>query len=82
MTTTPDTGDIVHVLAIGEDWVVAFATSDRVHCCGWPFSSAPLSDVVIVERATPESRQRLLEDMADSDCPHRGPYARRRLATL
>lgn len=75
----PDTGDAVRV-PFGEEWLVAFVDGGRLYCLGWPLGSVPVSECIVIERATPEQRQRLLHDMAASGCAVRGGYARARLA--
>ena len=79
-TAPPDTGDAVRVPSIDEEWLVAFVEGGRLYCLGWPLSSVPVSECVVIERATPEQRQRILRDMAASQCTARSNYARNRLA--
>lgn len=61
---TIDTGDTVHHAPSGEDWVVAYVQGDRLAWCGWPEGEAKLSDCTLIQKAAPEYRQKLLEDMA------------------
>jgi hypothetical protein len=61
---TIDTGDTVHHAPSGEDWVVAYVRGDRLAWCGWPEGEAKLSDCTLIQKAAPEYRQKLLEDMA------------------
>jgi hypothetical protein len=79
MSERPDTGDVVRVPSIGEEWIVAYVEGDYLYCCGWPLTGVRLSQVELVERATPERRQQLLEDMAKSSCDMRSLHARHRL---
>ena len=76
----PDTGDAVRVPSIDEEWLVAFVEGGRLYCLGWPLSSVPVSECVVIERATHERRFDLLLDMAASQCSSRSNYARNRLA--
>jgi len=59
-----DTADVVLHRPTNEQWVVAFVHDDHLTCCGWPESSAPISDCVLVQKATPEQRFNLIQDMA------------------
>lgn len=61
---TIDTGDSVHHAPSGETWVVAYVQGDRLAWCGWPEGEAKLSDCTLIQKAAPEYRQKLLEDMA------------------
>lgn len=79
MSEKPDTGDIVRVPSLDEEWIVAFVEGDYLYCCGWPLTGVRLSQVELVERATPERRQQLLKDMAESRHDMRSLYARHRL---
>ena len=75
-----DTGDTVKHGPTGETWVVAYVQGDRLAWCGWPEGTANVSDCTLVEKATPEYRDKLLRDMADiqrDDARRR--YARHRL---
>jgi len=77
-----DTGDHVRHLPSGEEWVVAFVRDDRLTLCGWPMSSALVSDCELIKKDTPEGRMRLLATMA-AYSDHSDPrtiYARERLA--
>ena len=59
-----DTGDTVFHRPTKETWLVAFVHGGRLTCCGWPESIAPISDCVLVQKATPEQRFNLIQDMA------------------
>lgn len=79
--TTIDTGDHVHHAPSGEDWVVAYVKGDRLAWCGWPAGEGALSDCTLLKKATPESRDQLLRNMAGSMNADsaRTQYARDRL---
>jgi hypothetical protein len=73
-----DTGDVVRHGPSGETWAVACVRGDRISWCGWPEGTAALSDCVLVEKATPEAREKLLRKLATmTGDDHRGRYARR-----
>jgi len=57
-----DTGDIVHHLPSGEEWLVAFVQNGMMHWCGWPPGNAEEEEFRLVCSATPEMKQRLMED--------------------
>lgn len=76
-----DTGDIVRHEPTGEKWVVAYVRGDRLAWCGWPEGEAALSDCILITKATPEGRDKLLSGMAENTDGARGRYARNRLAT-
>lgn len=60
-----DVGDYIHHGPSGECWVVGLVEGDRLYWIGWPFGgSAKLSDCTLIEKATEESRERLLRDLA------------------
>jgi hypothetical protein len=71
-----DTGDYVHHGPSNEDWVVACVDGEYMHWCGWPEGEAKLSDCTLISKATPEERQKLLEQIAsmNTDC-HRKRHA-------
>lgn len=78
-----DTGDVVRHGPTGEKWTVACVRGDRLSWCGWPEGEAQLKDCTLVEKATPEARDKLLHEMAAmTESDHRGRYARRRLAEV
>lgn len=81
VTELIDTGDFVLHKPSGEEWVVAYVENGRVACCGWPYTLAELSDCQLTAKATPEKRQKLLEDLSrmSGDDP-RKTYARRLLS--
>jgi hypothetical protein len=60
-----DTGDSVKHGPTGETWVVAYVDGDRLAWCGWPKGEAALADCTLVEKASPEARDKLLHDMAE-----------------
>lgn len=74
-----DTGDHVKHHPSGETWLVAYVTGDRLVACGWPESMVPLSDCLLVKKATPEERTNLLHSMAQSS-GSRAAYAQAALA--
>lgn len=74
-----DTGDHVHHGPSGEDWVVAYVRGDRIAWCGWPEGEAKLADCTLITKATPEYRDSLLREMAESSGT-RARYAQERLA--
>ncbi len=61
-----DTADTILHKPSGEKWLVAYARSGYVCCCGWPESLAPASDCELLEKASEEDRLALLRQMADS----------------
>lgn len=78
---TIDTGDHVRHAPSGEEWVVAYVQGDRLAWCGWPEGEALLADCTLLSKATPEYRQKLLQDMAAMPGDDaRKWYAVRRLA--
>lgn len=63
-----DTGDYVHHIPSNEDWVVACVINDDLYWCGYPFGgSAKLSDCVLLEKATEESKNKLIKEILDSN---------------
>lgn len=54
--------DIVKHHPTGEEWVVARVTETDVYPAGWPPSCAELRDCELVEKATPEQREKMIED--------------------
>ena len=75
-----DTGDIVLHEPTGEEWLVAYVKGDRLAWCGWPEGEAKLADCTLVKKATDQSRDSLLKDMAEiTGGDARGRYARDRL---
>lgn len=81
MSEEIDTGDTVFHRPTGETWIVACVQDGRLSWAGWPEGTAVISDFELVERATPEQREKLLRDMAAmSGGDHRQRYAERRLA--
>ena len=76
-----DTGDHVRHEPSGEEWLVAYATGDRLVCCGWPESMALLRDCTLTKKADAKDRDELLMRMAEmTGEDSRARYARRRLA--
>jgi hypothetical protein len=76
-----ETGDVVLHSPTGERLVVACVDGDRLSWCGWPEGMAALSDCTLVEKAGPEDKARLLEQLAALREPdHRGRHARATLA--
>ncbi len=59
-----DTGDSVKHGPTGETWLVAYVRGDRLAWVGWPPGEASLEHCQLVEKATPEYRDKLLRDMA------------------
>jgi hypothetical protein len=79
---TIDTGDLVYHAPSKERWVVAYVQNGRLAWCGWPEGEADLSDCYLVKKASPESRRKLLEELAAisvSDARQR--YAAHRLSS-
>lgn len=77
-----DTGDTVKHRPSGEIWLVAYVREERdeIAWCGWPPGLAKLSDCDLVEAATPEKRDKYLNELARiSGNDHRRSYARHRL---
>jgi|GEM_PF-1751282 len=78
--TRIDTGDHVHHGPSGEDWVVAYVQGDRLAWCGWPPGEAQLSDCILLRKAMPEERDKLLRQMAEIQVSDpRRSYARYRI---
>lgn len=82
---TIDTGDTVKHGPTGETWVVAYVQGDRLAWCGWPPGEAQLSDCLLVQKAAPGYRDKLLRDMADMRLDPEGwdrrkSYAQQRLS--
>ena len=72
-----DTADTVLHKPSGESWIVAFVQDGRLCACGWPLEFVPVEDCDLIEKATPESRAKLLRQMADiSESDPRRTYAR------
>ena len=73
-----DTADSVFHRPTREWWSVACVQGERLSWCGWPEGSAKLSDCLLVDKATPAERRKLLEDLANmrSGDDHRARYAR------
>lgn len=72
-----DSGDIVHHIPTGEDWIVAFVDGANISPLGWPETVAKLSDCLLLEKATPEDcamQQKALLSLPESDV--RGRWAR------
>ena len=70
-----DTADSVFHRPSREWWEVAYVSNGRLSACGWPDSIVPVSDCLLVTKATPEERFALLREMAQSS-GHRASYAR------
>lgn len=65
--TTIDTGDEVLHEPSREEWLVAAVDGDRLYWCGYPFGgSAPVSSCTLTRKATPERRDWLLKELANS----------------
>lgn len=76
-----DTGDTVLHKPTGEKWLVACVQDGRLSWVGWPEGTAALSDCELSARATLESREGLLREMAAiAGDDHRKRYAERRLS--
>ena len=85
--TEIDTGDSVLHGPTGERWVVAYVDGDRLAWCGWPPGEAALSDCKLIQKASPEYRDKLLHDMAEmrlepESYDRRKSYAMQRLTEL
>lgn len=77
-----DTGDYVLHHPTGEQWVVACVEGEYLSWCGWPEGMAKLSDCELLEKATPESKEKLLHQLADTTSnDHRSRFARHILST-
>lgn len=74
-----DTADVVKHGPTGEEWLVARVRDDRLAWCGWPQGWAALSDCTLVRKATPEQREKLLRDIADSHGHHCAEWAADRI---
>lgn len=61
--TEIQTGDTVKHLPTGEKWLVAYVKGDDLAWCGWPAGLARLKDCELVEKASPEDREKLLKLM-------------------
>lgn len=55
--------DTVKHLPSGEEWIVARVNDLYVWPCGWPETRAHLSDLILVNKASDESRKSLIEDL-------------------
>lgn len=79
-----DVGDYVHHGPSNEDWIVAAVDGDRLYWCGWPFGgSAELSDCTLIEKATDESRDKLLKELAEHTTNERPiVMAKQRITTV
>ena len=74
--TTIDTGDHVYHEPSGEDWIVAYVENGRLAPCGWPSCLAELSDCQLLNKASPQSRLEVLNEMASmKGSDHRAVYA-------
>jgi len=78
------TGDVVLHRPTGESWLVAYVEEDQKHLapCGYPFCLAPVSDCVVLERASDDQSFELLLSMSnmsghDARDDFRRKYARR-----
>ena len=75
------TGDVVRHIPSGEKWLVAWADTSEVVCCGWPESIAKASDCHLERAATDEEHLDLLKRIASSGRPsYRGARCREELA--
>lgn len=74
------TGDTVHHIPSGEDWIVAVCQDGEVIPCGWPLSRADAADCALIKAASDEDHLYWLREIAKSQCDTRGAYARRVLA--
>jgi len=75
-----ETGDTVKHIPTGETWIVACVEGNDLSWCGWPEGMARLSDCELVEKATVQRRQELLESLdAMGQDDHRARYAKRLL---
>ena len=70
-----DTVDHVLHGPTGETWVVARVLEDKLAWCGWPQGWANLADCTLVKKACPESRLRLLRELAGSSGHHCAEWA-------
>ena len=65
MSNMIDVGDRVHHIPSDEDWTVAAVKDSEVYWCGWPFGGyGNANDCFVIKQATPEERNRLLEELA------------------
>lgn len=55
--------DYVHHRPSGEDWIVARVTDEYLWPAGWPPGRAKLSDCTLLEKATPERRAWMLDEL-------------------
>lgn len=74
-----DTGDAVFHAPSKETWLVGFVEGEYLYPCGWPETCAKLSDCTLTRKATPEQRQKLLEEMAGGRNSIRSMYAKLKL---
>lgn len=56
-------GDHVRHEPTGEEWVVARISGDTLWWCGWPTGCTVLSECTLVEKASPESRAALIDEL-------------------
>ena len=59
-----DTGDTVKHRPTGEEWLVAGVENGRLMWCGYPPGTADVADCDLIEKATPEERDKLLHELA------------------
>ena len=72
-----DTGDYVLHRPTGEKWVVACVEGEYLSWMGWPEGMAKLADCELLEKATEESRLKLLYELSDNMTnDHRSRFAR------
>ena len=84
MSDQIDTADVVRHIPTGEEWIVACVRDHRLSWCGWPEGMAELKDCELIEKATPEKRDKLLREWAtpgdhEKNRDHRHLYADARL---
>ncbi len=74
-----DTGDCVYHIPSNENWIVACVIDNDLYWCGYPFGgSAKLSDCVLIEKATEESKNKLIQNILNSS-DSEGSYIRNQL---
>lgn len=62
------TGDIVFHNPSGEEWLVAWADHEGGYMapCGWPTCEAKIADCTLIELASDEASDKLVDELATS----------------
>jgi len=65
-----ETGDTVFNRVTRETWQVAFVRNGMLWWCGWPEGCTDVTSCLLVDKATPDERKQLINDMANMHSPH------------